>query len=151
MNLELLKVSVRRSEDLKLKLYKCPADKTSIGYGRNIQDRGISKKEAEFMLENDLLDVKLELHDRVKFFSSLDDVRQNVLIEMGFNMGVPKLLKFKNTLSFIKNNDFLSASQEMLNSKWHRDFIEFDMKDGKKFGGLLRSEYLSEVMEKGSY
>jgi lysozyme len=43
---------------------------------------------------------------------------QLVLTDMTFNMGIYELLKFKNTLMFIKRGDYKSAAEEMLNSKW---------------------------------
>ena len=152
MDLNKLKQSVKKSENVKLKVYLCPKKKHTIGYGRNLDDRGITMLEAEAMLERDLLDTKLELEDKIKFFHKLDDIRQNVLIEMAYNMGVPHLLEFKNTLKFMEKSDFINASKEMLNSKWHRDFIEYDLKDGKSHNnGLLRSEYLSKIMCEGVY
>jgi lysozyme len=152
MNIELLKDSVKHYEGLKLKPYVCPAKKLTIGYGRNLQDNGISKNEAELLLENDLFNIKLLLEDKIKFFHLLDDVRQNVLIEMAYNMGVTGLLKFKNTLNYLKNKDYEKASIEMLDSQWHKDFIKYDLQDGKRGNsGLLRSEYLSKIMKEGKY
>jgi lysozyme len=151
MDLQKLKQSVKLNEDLKLKVYLCPAKKQSIGYGRNLEDRGITLQEAENMLERDLLDIKLDLEDKIKFFHQLDDIRQNVLIEMAYNMGVPHLLDFKKTLSFMQKRDFINASKEMLDSKWHKDFVMYDMQDGKKSNLPLRSEYLSKIMCEGVY
>ncbi len=151
MDLNKLKISVSKHEDLKLKAYHCPKGRITIGYGRNLQDRGITPLEAQTMLERDLLDTKLELEVSIKFFHRLDDIRQNVLIEMGYNMGVPNLLEFKNTLKFMEKGDFINASIEMLDSQWHRDFQYYDMKDGKKSNKLLRSEFLSMVMKEGVY
>lgn len=151
MDLNKLKQSVKKYEGLKLKPYLCPKKKLTIGFGRNLQDRGITNLEAETMLDRDLLDIKLELEDSIKFFHKLDDIRQNVLIEMAFNMGVPHLLEFKNTLKFMEKSDFINASIEMLDSQWHRDFVKYDMQDGKPSNELLRSEFLSMVMKEGVY
>ncbi len=152
MDLQKIKQSIKKHEGLELKPYLCPNKKLTIGYGRNLQDRGITQIEAETMLERDLLDIKLELEDSIKFFHKLDHIRQNVLIEMAYNMGVTNLLEFKNTLKFMEKGDFINASEEMLDSEWHRDFMEYDMKDGKRNkNGLLRSEYLSIVMREGVY
>lgn len=166
MNLKKIKESIENFESLELKPYICPAGKLTIGFGRNLQDNGITRNEAEILLDNDLLNTKLELEDRLPIFTKLDDVRQDVLIQMAYNMGVPKLLGFKKTIDYLEvavfslnNGDFsvakshfLYASEEMLNSKWHKKFVELDMQDGKKNnGGLLRSEYLSKLMKEGKY
>ncbi|MDD3437342.1 MAG: glycoside hydrolase family protein [Candidatus Gastranaerophilales bacterium] len=118
MNIEKLKESIKKHEGLRLKVYICPAGKLTIGYGRNLEDRGITEKEANIMLENDILDMKLELEDRLPLFKYLDDVRQNVLIEMAFNIGIKGLLNFKKTLEYISIKDYDKAGEEMLNSKW---------------------------------
>lgn len=152
MDLNKLTQSIKLHERLSLKPYLCPNNKLTIGYGRNLEDNGITLQEANKFLETDLLNLKLELTDTIKFFYKLDDIRQNVLIEMAYNMGTPNLLEFKNTLKFIEKSDFINASKEMLNSKWHEQFIAFDLLDGKKNNnGLLRSEYLSKVMLEGIY
>ena len=71
---------------------------------------------------------------------------------MAYNMGVPRLLGFKNTLAFMQKTDFINASKEMLNSKWHYQMREYDLIDGKaNNNGLLRSEYLSKIMKDGVY
>ena len=150
MDLTKLKTSIKKNEGLKLKPYECPNGKLTIGYGRNLQDNGITLSEAEKLLETDLLNLKLELEDKIKFFHKLDPIRRNVLIEMAYNMGTPNLLEFKNTLKFMEKGDFINASIEMLYSQWHRDFVKHDMKDGKK-SKILRSEYLSIVMREGTY
>ena len=166
MNLLKLKENIKKFEGLRLKPYKCPAGKITIGYGRNLEDKGITKNEAELLLDNDLLDIKLELEDKLPIFKKLDDIRQNVLIEMAFNMGVPNLLEFKNTIGYLETGvfylnkgeigsamtSFQYASKEMLNSKWHKQMITYDVMDGKiGENGLLRSEYLSKVMREGKY
>ncbi|MDY0327551.1 MAG: glycoside hydrolase family protein [Arcobacteraceae bacterium] len=118
MNIEKLKDSIKKHEGLQLKIYTCPAGKLTIGYGRNVEDRGITQKEANILLENDILDIKLELEDKLPLFKFLDDVRQNVLVEMAFNLGIKGLLQFKKTLEYISLKDYDNASKEMLNSKW---------------------------------
>ena len=40
------------------------------------------------------------------------------LIDMAFNMGVPRLLKFKKMWAAIHEGDFATASEEMLDSRW---------------------------------
>lgn len=151
MDLLKLKQSIIKNEGFESKPYLCPNKKLTIGYGRNLEN-GITEREAVILLENDLLNLKLELEDKLPVFKKLDNVRRNVLMEMAYNMGVPKLLNFKNTIEFLKKNDFDSASKEMLNSKWHENFKKYDLQDGKaNNNGLLRSEYLSKVMKEGKY
>ncbi len=148
MNYEKLKDSLIKNEGLILIVYTCPAGFKTIGVGRNLETKGISKTEAYKMLDNDILDCKLFLEDNLNNFVNLDDVRQNVLIEMVFNLGENGFKKFKNMIEAIKINDFETASKEMLNSKWNRDFIELRKDKNEK---ETRSYKLALQMKKGVF
>lgn len=151
MNLNHLVNSIKENEGCELKVYKCPKGVNTIGYGRNLEHRGISQEEANYLLRNDIKKISIELYRKISFFKDLDEARQSVLIEMAYNMGTPNLLNFKNTLTYLSANQFEKASIEMLDSKWHRDFVKYDMQDGVKFNGLLRSEHLAKIMKEGKY
>lgn len=107
-----------RHEGLQTKIYTCPANKLTIGVGRNLEDRGITEKEAMYLLNNDILKTHNELSCSYSFYDILDDTRQEVLINMAFQLGMSGLAEFKKTLSFIEKGMYKSASIEMLNSKW---------------------------------
>ncbi len=78
-----IKEQLVRHEGLRLKPYRCTAGKLTIGYGRNLDDRGISKKEAYAMLEKDILDCEQWLIDEIpEIYNKLDEVRQSVLLNM---------------------------------------------------------------------
>ena len=105
-------------EGLKLKPYRCTAGKLTIGVGRNIQDNGISEDEAIYMLRNDIERCKRELRGIFKDFDSFDENIKMVLIDMIFNLGEPKFLKFKKFINAIKEKDLKKAAHEMSNSEW---------------------------------
>ena len=107
-----------RHEGMMLKPYRCPTGRLTIGVGRNLEDTGLSKSEALFLLDNDLRRVELECARAFDWFDTLDDVRKRVLIEMAFNMGLSGLMTFRNMLKAIKQKDYVKASEEMLNSLW---------------------------------
>jgi len=94
-----LRSDLKRDEGLRLKPYLDTVGKVSIGYGRNLDDRGISEDEAEFLLAED---VKLVLNDiRHLFPWVLNETqnRQRAFANLLFNLGATKLGKFKNTLA----------------------------------------------------
>ena len=132
-----IKAQLVRHEGLRLKPYRCTAGKLTIGIGRNLDDRGISQKEAYAMLERDIQDCEQWLIDEIpEVYNKLDEVRQSVLLNMCFNLGIKGLLEFKNTLSFIGAGDWERAANNMLASKW-----------AKQVG--MRAIELSELMRKG--
>ena len=105
-------------EGLELKPYHCTADKLTIGVGRNIQDRGITEDEARYLLKNDIKIVEDELLTRQPVVAGLDSVRQRVLVDMGFNLGLPILMKFQNMWTAIEDEDYHEAARQMMDSRW---------------------------------
>jgi lysozyme len=105
-------------EGLELKPYRCTAEKLTIGVGRNIEDRGITEDEARYLLKNDIKIVEDELLEKKPVVAGLDAVRQRVLVDMGFNLGIPTLLKFQNMWAAIEEEDFETAAEEAMDSRW---------------------------------
>jgi lysozyme len=105
-------------EGLELKPYQCTADKLTIGVGRNIEDRGITEDEARYLLKNDIKIVEDELLEKKPVVAGLDAVRQRVLVDMGFNLGIPTLMKFQNMWAAIEDEDFQTAADEAMDSRW---------------------------------
>ena len=108
---------LQRHEGLRLKPYKCTAGKVSIGYGRNLDDMGISEVEAMVLLRHDIERCYDELCV-FSWFADLDQVRQEALVDMLFNLGLPTFLEFKKTLKFVAEGKYSQAAEEMLRSKW---------------------------------
>ncbi len=98
-------------------VHNCSSGKLTIGVGRNLEDVGISKDEALYMLQNDIDRAIERLDKKFPTWRNLDDIRQEVLINMSFNLGY-KLFRFKKFLKAIEEKDYERASYEMLNSKW---------------------------------
>jgi lysozyme len=67
-------------------------------------------------------DVKNSIADANTFpwFEDLSDVRQRVVVNMIFNMGLTKFRGFKETIKHIAAGEYSEAAKEMLDSKWAR-------------------------------
>lgn len=109
---------LRLHEGERLKPYRCTAGKLTIGVGRNLDDRGITAEESAYLLANDIAREERELLKALAWVGQLDEVRQRVLLDMAFNMGLVGLLGFKNTLATIRAGDYAKAAAMMLDSKW---------------------------------
>ena len=128
-----------KHEGLRLQVYQDTLGIDTIGIGRNLKDRGISKEEldeldiptidhvyeygiteadAMLLAENDVQIVEEELLRAHPCVEDLDAVRQLVLVDMAFNMGVPRLCKFKKMWAAVHENKFDIAAKEMLDSRW---------------------------------
>ena len=118
MNREALIEELKRDEGVVLTLYKCSAGKNTIGVGRNIDDRGITEDESDYLLSNDIDLCVEELTLAFPWFHSLSDARQRVLVNMCFNLGLSRLMGFKKFLTAVEAGEWETAGVEMLDSKW---------------------------------
>lgn len=115
---EIAKQMLRLHEGLRLKPYLCTSGKLTIGYGRNIEDNGISKEEAEMLLDNDVISTDDTLRKTYEWYNNLSVVRRVVILDMAFNLGIYGLGRFKKMISAIERKDYETASMEMLDSLW---------------------------------
>jgi lysozyme len=136
--MERLKKLLQKHEGFRSKPYLCSAGKTTIGYGRNLDDNGISVSEAEILLQNDILDCIHEANNTFPWYKHLSPTRQGVVLSMIFNLGITRFFKFKKTIEHIKNKEYEKAGEEMLNSRW-----------AKQVG--IRAVELSYMMKVNSY
>ena len=115
-----LLTQIKRHEGKRLFLYRDTVDKWTIGYGRNLSDNGITDAEALMMLQHDVGVAEIELDRALPWVRNLDWVRYNVLVEMSFNIGISRLLRFKKTLANLKARQYDATATEMLDSRWAR-------------------------------
>lgn len=118
MNREQLKMQLEVDEGLRLKPYRCTAGKLTIGIGRNLDDNGITRGEAMFMLDNDVAKCEIEMFREFPWAKGMSDRRQQALCNMLYNMGITRLKGFRKMLAFMKEGKYNEAADEMLNSKW---------------------------------
>jgi lysozyme len=135
MDHELLRSQLERHEGLRLYPYLDSTSHMTIGYGRNLDTVGISRTEANIMLDNDIYNVETELK-RLPQYNALNGVRQTVIANMTVNMGLPTVLQFKKMWRAIDNMDWEEAAEEMLASRWHQQV-------GR------RAEELAQIMRDG--
>lgn len=127
-----------RHEGLRLKPYRDTKGKLTIGVGRNLDDVGITREEALLLLNNDLVRVRREVERAFPWFSRLNPVRKNVVLNMVFNLGLPRFRGFTKTITAIEAKDWERAAREMLESRW-----------AKQVG--RRAQELAAMMKEGKY
>ncbi|MCI3182132.1 lysozyme [Caulobacter sp. CCUG 60055] len=118
---------LRRDEGLRLIAYPDPlsgGDPWTIGYGHTGPEvrKGLvwSLAQAEAALAQDAGVVEGALDRNLPWWREMTPARQDVLVNMGFNLGVPGLLKFRATLSQMRAGDYAAAAAGMLASLWAR-------------------------------
>jgi lysozyme len=119
MNVERFKEQLLLHESIRLMPYRDTVGKLTIGVGRNLTDVGISQDEAHYMLTHDIVKVSSQLDSHLPWWRELSEVRQRVVADMCFNLGIGGLLKFVNTLAAVKSGDYTAAASGMRASKWY--------------------------------
>ena len=151
---------LKRHEGLVLHAYRCSANRWTIGYGRNLQDKGLSNEEKEMfgveksmdmltrkitkaqatkLLTSDVAEFEASVISKVSFFDELDSVRQDILINMAFNMGINRLMKFKNMLGKLKEHDYQGSADEMKDSKW---YVQVGIRSSELYIQMVTGEYV---------
>lgn len=116
---EALQTKLKKEEGLHLQSYECPTGYQSIGYGRNIEQVGIKKAEAEMLLQNDMEDVFVFLDQHIPMWKYEAFNIRLVLCDLCFNLGIKGLLKFKKFLRAIDESDYELAAEELKASKYY--------------------------------
>lgn len=121
MNRDLLQAQLLLHEGFRSSAYRDSLGYLTIGIGRQIDSRaggGITKDEALYLLSNDIDGVTEALSRQCPWWLGLDDVRQRVIADMAFNMGVRKFLTFESLIAAVKVQAWPEAAHQMLNSRW---------------------------------
>ena len=110
---------LRIHEGVRSHVYLCTAGYETIGVGRNIAESGIglSDDEIDYLLENDIKRCKQELIS-LSWFSDLDPVRQDAIVNLCFNLGLTRLMGFQNAMGAMAVGDYEKAAEEFLDSRW---------------------------------
>jgi len=129
MNFRRLRETLIAHEGLRLTVYDDATGETigpgtlvqgipTIGVGRNLLDRGLTRQEAHYLLDNDIARTVAELHRAFTWAEQLDAVRVEALANMLFNLGLGRLRGFKRMLWALEAGDYALAAAEMLDSRW---------------------------------
>src|SRR5688572_27035936 len=95
----------------------------TIGVGHLIDRRKggrLPDRMIDALLDHDIASHSSELYRALPWAADLDPVRQAVLVDMTFNLGINGLLGFKNTLAAVESKQWDKAAAGMLASRWAR-------------------------------
>jgi lysozyme len=135
VNLDTLRISLTAHEGKRNLPYEDSENTLTIGIGHNLE-RPISDHAISIILEDDITEAITELDRHAKGWRNHNDARQNVLIEMQFNLGAERLAGFKLMWAALAIKDYKEAAKQMRDSKWARQV-------------KARAETLAIIMETG--
>jgi GH24 family phage-related lysozyme (muramidase) len=109
-----LKGLLIQQEDLRLMPYTDITGNITIGVGRNLSVRGISKPEALSLLDDDIDYFSQKLEIALPWLSNLDSGRYLGVFSIAFNMGLHGLLGCDDLLSYLENKQWQQAHDDCL-------------------------------------
>lgn len=106
----------------------------TIGVGRNLEDKGLSEDEINYLLDNDISDC-IAAAQTFPWYKNIDAVRQAVVIELIFNLGLKRFQSFKKFIQFTSEQRWVHAADELKNSLWYEQV--------KQRGKTLHQQFLT--------
>ena len=121
-----LKERIKQHEGFRNTVYSDSLGFATIGYGHLVLPTDNFVEGVEYNKEE--LDILFDKDFQIALTSAQDlleglDVPETVLgiiTEMCFQLGKPRVMKFKNMWEGIRNQDWNKAADEMIDSAWHK-------------------------------
>lgn len=109
---------LRLQEGFRSKPYRDSVGKLTEGYGWNLEDVPMPEPIASLLLLWLIQESQYQCTKEFPWFTNLTPNRQNVIVNMVFNMGMATFKTFKNTIRFMERNEVDKAAEAMLQSLW---------------------------------
>ena len=116
---------IKQHEGYRDTIYTDSLGYNTIGYGHLVVEDGFvpgvqySKAELEKVFEKDFA-IAVQGANKLVGDFDIDDDAFGVVVEMCFQLGLPRVSKFIKFLDALKNKDYERAADEMLDSAWYR-------------------------------
>ncbi|MBB3256844.1 lysozyme [Paraburkholderia bannensis] len=128
MILTLLYTELRRDEGVRTVPYKDTTGNLTVGVGHNLTASPLpagwtyplSQAQITQLLITDVANTIAQLNASAKWWGTLCEVRQRVVANMAFNLGITKFLGFEKAISAMKEGAWDVAADEMQNSLWFK-------------------------------
>ena len=128
MNIDKLREQLKIDEGVKYEVYKDHLGYPTFGIGHLVvegdEEHGkpvgtpVSEDRVNAVFESD---VQKFVSESKKVFPNLDDLpeeAQQVIVNICFNMGAPRLSKFKKFIAAVNDGNWSTAAVEMMDSRW---------------------------------
>jgi lysozyme len=134
---------IERFEGLRLSPYKDSRGIWTIGYGHNMQTEDPDYHQwtigqAVLQLGEDIKTAEHGLDHFLPWWTELDNVRQDALVNLTFNIGIYSVLGFHHFLGFLQSGAYSAAGDALVDSDWAREV------------GDARADFLKAMIVKGA-
>ena len=113
-----------RDEGLVLTPYRDSRGFLTVGVGHNLDAKGLSKRAALVILDDDINDAKQGLMAKWPWMRDLSPARLGAMVNLAFNMGVGGLNGFKKMLAAAQAGQWEQAALELLDSQYSKQVGE---------------------------
>jgi lysozyme len=130
MDLDKLRKQLEIDEGVKYEIYKDHLGYPTFGVGHLILETdpeygsedgtAVSESRVVEAFEQDCENVLRDCHILYEDFDDLPEEAQQIIANMMFNMGRPRLSKFKGMKRGVDAKDWNAAADEMVDSAWYR-------------------------------
>lgn len=130
MNIDVLRKEIEADEGCKYESYRCSEGYPTAGIGHLLTEwdeeysepigTPISEEKVQEWFEKDVQVAINDCQDIFNNFGSLPEDIQHVLINMAFQLGGPRLRKFKKLIASVEMEDYREMSLEMEDSRWFK-------------------------------
>ena len=123
--------SIKINEGFRANIYQCIAGVDTVGYGFNVNyleqdelalNNGVvepmTPEVAHKILELKLKKLKAALIREFSWVEQKPVIVQEALLEMAYQLGIPKMKSFSQTLAYIKEDNYQQAAINLRKSKW---------------------------------
>ena len=129
MNKDILREQLADDEGCKYEIYLDHLGLPTFGIGHLVKDvdpehgqpvgTPVSEERVRQVFDLDILVTIEDCHRLYDDFDDLPEEAQLVIANMCFNLGYPRLSKFKGMKAGIDDRDWHRAADEMVDSRWH--------------------------------
>ena len=131
MNIDILRKEIEADEGCKYETYHCSEGHLTGGIGHLITEwdeeiyagpigTPISEERVQEWFEKDVQTAINDCKDIFNDFDSLPEDIQHVLINMSFQLGKPRLSKFKLMIAAVEVGDYREMALQMEDSRWFK-------------------------------
>lgn len=118
-----LKQAIKEHEGYRNKVYLCSENRRTVGYGHLcVEDHWEDDKEydKEYLEEifNKDFNKAVEQSNSLIGERAINHIAKQVIIEMVYQLGVGNVSKFQKMWSALDSEDYETAGNEMLDSRW---------------------------------
>lgn len=129
---------LKRDEGWRSNVYQDTEGFDTIGYGFLVHEGkgdGLPKFIGEIWLAHKVETLERDVRRAIPGFDDHPDTVQRALVYMAYQMGLNGLLGFKKTISLIRQQRYIEAADEALNSKWANQ----TPKRARRVAGMIRA------------